>query len=96
MAPVRIRWAEQAVRDLEEIHDYIARNSPHYAALVAARLVDAVEAVREHPEIGREVPELADPAVREVIHGAYRIIYELRGDVAEVLTVFRGSRSFPW
>ena len=41
------------------------------------------------------VPELADPVVREVIHGAYRIVYELREGQAEVLTVFRGSRLFP-
>jgi hypothetical protein len=33
--------------------------------------------------------------VREVIHGAYRVVYELRGPVAEVLTVFRASRRFP-
>lgn len=41
------------------------------------------------------VPELGDPTVREVTHGAYRIIDEVRGDVAKVLTVFRASRQFP-
>ena len=95
MAPVRIRWSAEAVRDLEEIHDYIARSSPRYAAVVAGRLVVAVDQVREYPESGRVVPELGDPAVREVIHGAYRIVYELHADVAEVLTVFRASRLFP-
>lgn len=95
MARVRLRWSAEAVRDLEAIHDFIARNSPRYAAMVAGRLVAAVDRVREYPESGRVVPELGDPVVREVIHGAYRIIYELRGDAAEVLTVFRGSRQFP-
>jgi len=95
MAPVGMRWSEQAVRDLEEIHDYIARNSPRYAAVVTGRLVGAADQVREYPESGRVVPELGDPAVREVIHGAYRIVYELRAGEAEVLTVFRASRLFP-
>lgn len=72
MAPVRIWWSAAAVQDLQEIHDYIARNSPRYAAVVAARLVAAVDDVRDFPESGRVVPELGDPAVREVIHGAYR------------------------
>ena len=95
MVPVRIWWSAEAVADLQEIHDYIARNSPRYAAVVAARLVAAVDDVRDFPESGRVVPELGDPAVREVIHGAYRVVYELRGPVAEVLTVFRASRRFP-
>ena len=95
MPPGRIWWSAEAVEDLQEIHDYIARNSPRYAAVVAARLVAAVDDVRDFPESGRVVPELGDPAVREVIDGAYRIDYEWRGEVAEVLTGFRGSRQFP-
>jgi toxin ParE1/3/4 len=51
--------------------------------------------LREHPESGRVVPGLGDMAVREVIHGAYRIVYELYPGVAVVLTVFRASRAFP-
>jgi len=88
MAPVGMRWSEQAVRDLEEIHDYIARNSPRYAAVVTGRLVGAADQVRQYPESGRVVPELGDPTVRG-------IVYELRAGEAEVLTVFRASRLFP-
>ena len=92
---VRIRWSAEAVRDLTEIHDYIARNSPRYAATVAARLVAAVDGVRDYPESARVVPELGDPAVREVIHGSYRVVHEPREGSAEVLTVFRASRLLP-
>ena len=95
MPPVAVRWAAEAARDLEEIHAYIARHSPRYAALTVGRLVEAAERVAQFPESGRVVPELGDPAVREVIHGAYRVVYELGGDVLTVLTVFRASRQFP-
>ena len=88
-------WSAQALADVQEIHDYIARTSPRYAALVADRVVGAVGRLRDFPESGRVVPELGDQAVREVIHGAYRIVYELRAGRAEVLTVFPGSRAFP-
>jgi plasmid stabilization system protein ParE len=80
---------------LEEIREYIAQDSPRYAAVVAARLVGAVDRLRAFPESGRLVPEVADPSVREIIHGAYRIVYQLRVATAEVLTVFRASRLFP-
>ena len=62
---------------------------------MVTRLIEALERIPAFPESGRIVPELADPAVREVIAGAYRIVYELREGRAEVLTVFRGSRLFP-
>ena len=34
MAPVRIVWSDEALADLTEIHDYIARDSPRYALIV--------------------------------------------------------------
>jgi plasmid stabilization system protein ParE len=43
------------------------------------------------------VPELNQPDIREVIDGAFRLVYRYRRDqdLAEVLTVFRASRRFP-
>jgi toxin ParE1/3/4 len=95
VARVEVHWTEGAVRDLESAHAFIAEDSPRYADLVAARLVAAVDRVREFPESGRVVPELGRPDVREVLHGAYRILYLLRGDRAEVLAVHHGARRFP-
>ena len=92
-------WSDEAVADLEATLAYIARSSPRYAAVVVGRLVDAVERLVEFPESGRIVPELEDPTIREVVHGSYRIVYELRGGGSEqrveILTVFHGSRPFP-
>ncbi|MBN1359621.1 MAG: type II toxin-antitoxin system RelE/ParE family toxin [Sedimentisphaerales bacterium] len=42
--------------------------------------------------MGRLVPEVNDPAIRELILGNYRVIYRLRGDLVEILTVHRGAR----
>jgi toxin ParE1/3/4 len=95
MPPVAVRWVAEAVRDLEDIHAYISRHSPRYAAVTVGRLVAEVDQVAAFPEAGRVVPELGDPAVREVIHGAYRVVYELAGGALTVLTVFRASRQFP-
>jgi len=92
----RIRWSTEAAEDLAGIHDHIARDSPRYAAATAGRIVAAVGRLAEFPESGRVVPELGDPAVREVIVGAYRTVYEVRSDGwVEVLTVFHGARRFP-
>ena len=92
---MRVVWSETATNDLDGIVLYIGRSSPRYAAVVVSRIIMAAGRLADFPESGRIVPELGDAAVREVIHGPYRIIYELRGDAVEVVTVFRASRLFP-
>jgi plasmid stabilization system protein ParE len=62
---------------------------------VAGRLVAVVDRLGEFPEMGRVVPELGDPEIREIIHGAFRVVYEFKGEWVEVLTIFRASRVLP-
>jgi len=92
---ISVIWSPQAIRDVESIRAFIARDSPSYADLEARRIVAAVERLGAFPESGRAVPERRHSAIREVITSPYRIVYRLRGGVAEVVTVFRGSRQFP-
>jgi addiction module toxin, RelE/StbE family len=88
-------WSPQSVRDLEAIHAYISDESVRYADLVVGRLVAAVERLQAFPESGRMVPERADPSIREIIVGSYRVVYRRSPDLVEIATVFRGSRLFP-
>ncbi len=90
----RIIWAPQAIQDVEAIRAYVARDSAHYADLIAERIVAAVGRLEENPRSGRMVPELGDASVREIIHGNYRIVYRLRRDAVEIATVFHGARLF--
>ena len=89
----RIVWTDEASASLAAIHDYIARDSTRYAVSVCADIVDAVDRLKSFPESGRVVPELADPAYRELIHGSYRIVYRVSArERAEILTVHHGAR----
>jgi toxin ParE1/3/4 len=90
----QVIWAPQAIGDVEAIRAYIGRDSAHYADLLVERIVAAVSRLEAAPRSGRVVPEIGDESLREVICGNYRIVYRLRGDVAEVLTVFHGARLF--
>jgi len=49
----RVVWTLQAVEDLEAIRAYIARDSPHYAALMVERIVETIERLKEFPRSGR-------------------------------------------
>lgn len=75
-----VRWSDPAKADLKAIHDYIARDSTHYAKKVTQELVEKTGVLAELPRLGRVVPELGDDKVREIPAYSYRILYEIKPD----------------
>ena len=91
----RIVWSPQALADLESIREYIAHDSTRYAQLVVRRLVAAVERLEAFPQSGRVVPERDVEHLREIIAKPYRIVYRLRPELVEIVTVFMGLAPIP-
>jgi addiction module RelE/StbE family toxin len=89
---VQIEWTERSLEDLNEIHDYIARDSKSYANLFIKKIYNTVQKLKEFPNIGRMVPEVNIPSVREIIFQNFRIVYRIIDDLIEIITVFHGSR----
>ena len=88
----RVIWTREAVEDVEAIKAYVARDSVRYAALLAERIVAAVGRLESFPESGRVVPEVGDASLREVIRGAYRIVYRIQAESIQVVTVHHAAR----
>lgn len=89
---VEIRWTPQAADDLEAVANFIAVDSEHYASLFARDVLSAVDRLTDFPYSGRTVPELNDPAIREILFWSYRIVYRVKPDMVELLTVYHGSQ----
>jgi Plasmid stabilization system protein len=88
----QVRWTVQALDDLEAICLFIARDAPHVAAVFADRAFRATDRLVQHPRLGRIVPELESEPIREIILGHYRIIYRIREEEVQVVTVHHGAR----
>lgn len=73
----RVSLAAAARRDLREIVRFISSNSPQRGAQFGRRLVACAGRLGQFPQRGRVVPELGDPAIREVIFHSYRLIYQI-------------------
>ncbi len=88
-----VRWAETACDDLEQIAQYIERDSGSYAASFVAEMLEAARSLADFAERGRVVPELKEPSVRELLVGNYRLVYEIRQEAIYILGVIpeRGS-----
>lgn len=89
-----VKWTGPAKQDLKSIHDYIARDSKFYAKKVSLEIVEKSEKLNIFPEIGRIVPEIGDPKIRELIIYSYRLIYEVFPNKVEILALIHGKRDF--
>ena len=89
---VKVRWSKDSIEDLKEICKFIALDSPSYARLFNDRAFEMVEHLELFPEMGRRVPELDELNVREIIYKGYRIIYQIKEEYLEIITVIHGSR----
>ena len=89
-----VRWTPPAVADLLAIFEYVARDSPQAARRLRDELRTRTTALRDHPHLGRVVPELGNESIREIIHGNYRLIYRVAGGI-QILAVMEGHRVLP-
>jgi toxin ParE1/3/4 len=91
-----IRWSLQVAQDLEEICDYIGRDSPRYATLFAERVFAVIDMITQFPLAGGIVPEYGRQDVRERLIHNYRLVYRLRGEeTVQLVTLIHGARILP-
>jgi len=91
----QVTWAPAALEDVEAVAEYIARDSADQAALTVIRMLEAADRLQEFPRCGRVIPELGDPSCREIVVGAHRIMYRLRGQDVWITGVIHGARDWP-
>jgi len=90
----QVIWAPSALDDIATIAEYIARDSPEVASLFIRRLIEATDRLQEFPLSGRVIPEISEPDAREVIYGAYRIMYRVEGEEVWITGVVHGARDW--
>ncbi len=73
-----------------------------YARRFIEKILKTVEALTDHPQLGRKVPEANRDDIRELIFQNYRIIYRIKPERLHIVTVVHGSRDLaaqavkPW
>lgn len=88
----RLIIAASARRDLQQIHDYIAKDNADAADRWIDRLVNRFDVLSAQPGIGRKRDEVK-PGYRSVAEGDYVIFYLLpAADAVEIVRVVHGKR----
>ncbi|HIJ37431.1 MAG TPA: type II toxin-antitoxin system RelE/ParE family toxin [Rhodospirillaceae bacterium] len=92
----RLVLSPRAAIDIEQIGDYIARESPTRAASFVSELAAKCEAVAATPEAYTPREDLA-PGLRMAVHGRYLVFFrDLPGQsIVRIERVVHGARHLP-
>jgi toxin ParE1/3/4 len=85
-------WTEPAIRDLEEIADYIALDNEDAACRFVQRVFATVSRLENFPLSGKRPKELPEGRYREIFMPPCRIFYRVAADTVYVLHVMRSER----
>lgn len=86
-----IKWTKTALRSVDEIAGYIAKDNPKRATSFVRELQDSVTKLQAHPGMGRAGRV---PGTRElVLHKNYIAFYRVRGDDVEILRLHHAAQN---
>ena len=89
---MKVVWTKESIDRLNEIESYIASDDLKAAIKFIDSVISLAESLSKNPERGRIVPEFSIKAIRELIYKNYRIVYLIKKNRIEVLTVFEGHQ----
>jgi toxin ParE1/3/4 len=91
---MKVIWSRRAIGHLSALRKYIEKDSEQSAALVARRIVKAVDLLETQPEMGRP-GRIVGTRELVVTNTPYIIPYRVRQERIELIAVFHGSRKWP-
>ena len=91
---MKVVWSRRAIRHLFYLREYIEKDSEQNAALVAKRILRAVDLLQTQPELGRPGRVLG---TRELVvpDTPYILPSRVRRERLELIAVFHGRQKWP-
>lgn len=91
-----VRVLKRAQRDVQEIHDLVAREAPLRADRFIDGLLDAIESLEEHADRGAPPrdPALRAKGFRHLVHGPYLVFFKVLRKQVRVYRVIHGHRAY--
>lgn len=85
---MNVVWSDEALYALVALEIRLAeRYSDEKAAQIIDELVQRIDRLQDHPQLGRAVPEYGQWQLRELVDKWNRVLYRLRPDAIEIVTI---------
>ena len=87
---MKLFWTPEAVRDREEIYEYISADSPESALNLDELFEEKVRHQPVFPALGR--PRRLDGTRELLVHRNYFMVYDVRDEQIRIVRVLHGAR----
>ena len=92
---VKLKWHNDAKRDLFQIYNYIYEDSVYYSIKTINNIIAKTDNLEYFPYIGRKIPEYNRENERELIYKSYRIMYRIESDKIFIRRIWHSARKLP-
>ncbi len=91
---MRLRWTAGAVRDLENIADYLFDKTPQHAPRLVRSIYEAAAALITFPNRGREGK---NTGTRELMMPSlpYAVVYQVSEEFVYIVRILHGAQQWP-
>ena len=83
----RVRWSPSAENALDEAIAFVFKESPSTAKRLLEEVLTAAASLSTLSERGSHVPEVDDPAIRQLLCNPYRVIYRVEDQEVVILAL---------
>lgn len=88
-----VNWTRPALEDLAAVAEFVAASSRENSVAIVRSAFLRADERQDFPDAGAIVPEMNNPALREVIvKDSFRLIYERIGQQVFILAFIHSSR----
>jgi addiction module RelE/StbE family toxin len=90
----KLEWTVPALEDLVAAGEYIAQENPKAAQQMAARVKEAADYLRDHPNLGRP-GRLSDTKELVVSGTPFIVVYWIRKGAVQILRLLHHAQRWP-
>ena len=91
---MKVRFSEEALRDLRRIGDYIAKDSPLRGREFVSELRSRAMQLAENPLAFPLVPRYEHSGIRRRVFRSYLIFYLVEGDIVYIVHILHGAQDY--
>jgi plasmid stabilization system protein ParE len=92
---MKLEWSDQALADLDRFAEFLHREHPSLASVVATEIIAKAQMLSEHPQLGRPLAGRQEyrQIVLQVLGAAYVFQYRFDGRRLVMLRVFHSREA---
>ena len=93
---MKVIYTDEALRDLDEILEFIKLNYPFILTAFEKRLRAVEQRIGRWPKSAKEVDQRPGVRVASLVRYPYKIFYQITDDTIEILYLHHAARQEPW